>query len=287
MSARVLLVACEEMPEGDGDEHALPEALGALDIHAEWVAWGEGEVTADLVVLRASWDYDARRAEFLEWCASVPRLANAVEVVRWNTDKAYLAELAADGVATVPTELVRPGETPDWPSGDVVVKPTIGAGSRGVGRFDAGQRDAAAEHLAALHASGHAALVQPFQSDVDIAGETALVYFGGVYSHAFHKVVGLSTMSESDLYADETLKATEPSAACRRLGEDTLDAASARLGIRRADLLYARVDVLRGSDGGPVLLELELTEPSVGFAVADAGAPLRFASAIRAALWLS
>lgn len=273
------------MPEGDGDDDALPGALHELGIGCEWLAWGESRVDgADLAVLRASWDYDVRRAEFLDWCDAVPRLANSAEVVRWNTDKSYLAELAGDGVAAVPSELVPPGGQPCWPPGEVVVKPTVGAGSRGVGRFGAGELAAATEHLRALHASGRGALVQPYLPDVGAAGETALVFFGGVYSHAFHKAVSLSTMDSAELYAEETLNAAEPDAACRRLAEDTLDAAAGRLGMRRGELLYARVDVVRGTAGEPLLLELELVEPSLGFAMADAGAPLRFASAIRAAL---
>ncbi len=48
-------------------------------------------------------------------------------------------------------------------------------------------------------------------------------------------------------------------------------------------LLYARVDLIAGLDGHPVLLELELTEPSLYLGHAD-GAPERFADAIVASL---
>jgi hypothetical protein len=44
-------------------------------------------------------------------------------------------------------------------------------------------------------------------------------------------------------------------------------------------LLYARVDLLPGDDGSPVLVELELTEPSLFFDT-DAGAAGRLAGAI-------
>lgn len=288
MSARVLLVACRAMPEGDGDDDALPAALDALGIGCEWAVWGESDVdSADLVVLRASWDYTGRLDEFLRWCDTVPRLANPAAVVRWNADKSYLVELAEAGVPTVPTELVRPGQRPAWPSGEFVVKPAVGAGSRRIGRFAGDAQDAAAAHLAALHADGHTALVQPYQSDVDTAGETSLVFLGGLYSHAFTKgpmLTGASTWDESELYLRETLGAVLPGAAERALAEGTLDATAGLLGIRRAELLYARVDVVRGPGGRPLLLELELIEPTLGFALADAGAPLRFASAVRAAL---
>ncbi|TCP46218.1 hypothetical protein EV191_11415 [Tamaricihabitans halophyticus] len=300
MSDRVLLVGCAALPEGDGDDQTVAVALRALGLRAEWAVWSDpaGDFgKADLVVLRASWDYAQRRDEFLRWCAAVPRLANSAAVARWNTDKAYLVELAERGVPTVPTELVRPVEAVDpafanWPDVEFVIKPAVGAGARGAARFPAGATDAAARHLAAVHRTGVAALVQPYQSDVDASGEVALVFFRGVYSHAFSKAAILPARSEgsgaaldaSGTFGTEKLGPVEPEPAYRALAEDALDATAELLEIDRAELLYARVDVLRGTDGRPLLLELELTEPSLGFQTADPGAPLRFASAIRAAL---
>jgi glutathione synthase/RimK-type ligase-like ATP-grasp enzyme len=164
-----------------------------------------------------------------------------------------------------------------------VVKPAVGAGSKGAARFAAGETDAASAHLASLHETGRTALLQPYQSHVDTEGETAVVFFGGVYSHAFTRGAKLrgSDVDGSGLFVSEELGRTEPEPAYRAIAEDALDAATSLLGILRAELLYARVDLVRGEDGKPVLLELELTEPSLGFRVADPGAPLRFASAVR------
>ena len=201
-------------------------------------------------------------------------------MVRWNTDKSYLVELLDAGLAVVPTTLVAPGDPARVPSSDFVVKPSVGAGSRGAARFAAGA-DASA-HLAALHAEGHTALIQPYQSSVDTSGELALVYLGGIYSHAFSKSAMLgSTMDASGLYLSEKLAPAAPPADAVALAEDVLDAASALLGILRAELLYARVDLVRGADGKPLLLELELTEPSLGFRQTDPEAATRFASAVR------
>ena len=103
-----------------------------------------------------------------------------------------------------------------------------------------------------------------------------------MYSHAFTKGAMLgSTMDSSGLYLSEKLAAAEPPADAVALAEDVLDAASALLGILRAELLYARVDLVRGADGKPLLLELELTEPSLGFRQTDPSAAMRFASAVR------
>ncbi len=290
MSRSAILVGCAALPEGDGDEHAVPEALGELGFKTRWAAWDDASEdfgAADIVVLRATWDYAERRDEFLAWAESVPTLCNSAEVARWNTDKSYMAELGDAGVAVVPTTLIAPGDqAPRWPGTEFVLKPAIGAGSRGAGRFKPADADAAAAHLAGLHTEDHTVLLQPYQSSVDKDGEIALVYLGGVYSHAFSKAAMLGReLDESGLYITEELASAQPEGRfgglCRALAEDTLDATAALLGILRAELLYARVDIVAGADGRPLVLELELVEPSLGFRQTDGTAAWRFASAVR------
>ncbi|MFF1609089.1 RimK family alpha-L-glutamate ligase [Amycolatopsis sp. NPDC058278] len=282
MSPTAVLVSCAELPSGDGDDDAVVPALSSLGFSVSWAPWDSSFdfASADAVILRATWDYPDRRAEFLAWCESVPSLLNPAPVVRWNTDKSYLVELLDAGLPVVPTTLVPLGSPASFPSSDFVVKPAVGAGSRGAARF-AGGADASS-HVAALHASGRAALIQPYQSSVDTDGELALVYLGGIYSHAFTKGAMLgSTVDGSGLYLSEKLAPASPPLDAVALAEDVLDAATALLGILRAELLYARVDLVRGADGKPLLLELELTEPSLGFRQTDPAAVTRFASAVR------
>ncbi|GAA2807714.1 hypothetical protein [Saccharopolyspora taberi] len=286
MTPRVLLASCRELPESDGDDTSLPEALAEVGVDASWAAWDDpdgGFARADLVVVRSTWDYVDRRDEFLAWCAAVPALANPASVIEWNTDKSYLVDLAATGLDVVPTELVHPGRSPVWPVGPFVVKPAVGAGSRGAARFD-GDLDAARAHLDALTG---VAVLQPYQRAVDTEGETALVFLGGVYSHAFVKGPMLSesaVVDGSGLFVEERLRPVDPARDLRRAAEDAMDAAAGVLGLHRSDLLYARVDLVRGGEGEPLLLELELAEPSLGFRQTDGTARQRFASAVRGAL---
>lgn len=287
--ARAVFVGCANRPEGDGDEQAAVRALADIGVTTRWAVWDDPDedfTSADVVVLRATWDYPARWEEFLAWCASVPRLRNPVAAVRWNTDKSYLLDLERAGVPIVPTRLVHPGTVPDWPENEFVLKPAVGAGSVGAARFTSGDHARAADHLRALHEQGRAALLQPYQAAVDREGETALVYFGGQYSHAFTKAAMLTgaELDGSGLYVAEKLGAATPGPAWRALAEDALDAAAAHLGLRRADLLYARIDVVRTDAGTPAVLELEVSEPSLGFRQADEAAALRFASAVRGVL---
>jgi glutathione synthase/RimK-type ligase-like ATP-grasp enzyme len=261
---RVALAGCRIAE--DSDEPALVEALEALHVEVDREPWdGDGDwASYDLVVVRAVWDYVRRRDEFLDWAAAVPRIANPVEVLRWNTDKRYLARLAEAGIPVVPTTYVDGSFTP--PEGFYVVKPAVGAG--GVDTTLYGPEDvlAAARHVERLQADGRGVLVQPYLEDVETAGEVSVVFLGGHLSHAVRK--GPLLAGSGDVTPHK------PSKTERKLAEQVLATVPERL-------LYARVDLLPGPDG-PLLLEVELTEPSLFLAQSE-GAADRFASAIRSA----
>jgi len=154
----------------------------------------------------------------------------------------------------------------------VVVKPAVGAGSVGAQRF--ADSDRASRHVAALHADGRTALIQPYDPRVE-QGETALVFLGGRQSHAFTKGPILPSpgsrpaFDDSGTYAEESLAPAEPDFELWDVGHAALAAAAAHLGIDVAELLYARVDLI-GDRSDPQLLELELVEPSLGWRQLDA-----------------
>lgn len=269
---RIVLAGCRALPEGDGDDAGLVQALRDRGLFARWLSWDDpATLDADLVILRAAWDYIDRLDEFLAWTSRVPHLLNAPGVVAWNTDKRYLADLAAAGVPTVPSAFFVPGEAVRIPEGEVVVKPAVGAGSVGALRFSDSIK--AVAHAAALQAGGQTVLVQPYDPRVG-DGETALVFLRGEQSHAFTKGPMLPppgeapVFDESGTYAEERLRPAEPDFELWDVGHAALAAAAAHLGIETADLLYARVDVIGAADA-PVVLELELVEPSLGWRQVD------------------
>lgn len=270
---RIVLAACRDLPDGDGDDAGLVGALRRRGLHARWLPWDDPRTEqADLVILRAAWDYAERYAEFLAWTARVRNLLNAPAVVAWNSDKHYLADLAAAGVPTVPTRFIEPDSTVRLPRGEVVVKPAVGAGSIDTFRFPA--PGPARAHLTRLLESGRSVLVQPYDARVE-AGETALVFLGGEQSHAFVKGPILPPhgarprLDASGTYAAESLRPADPDVELWELGHAVLDAAAAHLGIPRSDLLYARVDLI-GDGAQALVLELELIEPSLGWGQLDA-----------------
>ena len=192
MNSRIALVSSERGLVIDPDlpiaRSALREAGHAVDL----VRWDDDAVdwaSYDLAVVRSCWDYAWRLEEFLAWAADVSdgatRLRNPVEVLRWNTDKTYLREVERAGLPVVPTvwDPTRAEELPD--AAEWVVKPSVSAGSRDTARW-ADPVDVLA-HVAGLVGAGRTAMVQPYLTSVDDAGETAMLFIGGRFSHAVRK----------------------------------------------------------------------------------------------------
>ncbi|MGB9378206.1 MAG: hypothetical protein WCB04_11905 [Mycobacteriales bacterium] len=276
---RVALATCTELREYDEDAAPLVSALAERDIHAEMLAWDDPAAewaSRDLVVIRSTWNYTTKHEEFVAWAQGMPRLLNSSDIVRWNTDKTYLDDLAAAGIPVVPTVFLRPGDTLEPPAaGDYVVKPAVGAGARDTARYRAEEANAATQHVARLHRAGSTVMVQPYIDAVDSSGESSLLYLGGTFSHSVRKGPLLCDGAEVDANGQPTIAAREPTADELSLAEQALRAVPAG----SEPLLYARVDILPGADGSPVLLELELTEPHM-YLSHSPGAVQRFAAAI-------
>lgn len=276
----------------DDDLAPLESALRAADAAVTIVDWDDAGVdwsNFDLAALRSTWDYTERLDEFLDWAAraaALTRLVNPLAVVRWNTDKHYLAELARAGVATVPGAFVEPEDDAlaaldgflanVSASAEFVVKPCVGAGSRDAQRYGRDERAAALAHMQRLLADHRSVLLQPYLRRVDEHGETALLFFDGEFSHAIRKgpLLRRGEGPVDALFAAEHITSRTPDAAELALARATLAA------LPFAEPLgYARVDLIRDDDDAPRVLELELTEPSLFFAHGE-GSAERCASAL-------
>jgi len=282
MNAPVALVTARQARALDQDLAPLAAALEQVGIAHEVVVWDDPAVdwrSFRCIVVRSTWDYAARRDAFLAWAERAARAAplyNPPAVLRWTTDKRYLAEIERAGVAIVPSRWCPPGARAELPEREFVVKPSIGAGSVGAARFGADEHAAATAHVAELHAAGHVALIQPYLAAVEGAGETALVFFAGAFSHAIRKAAILvpELRLVDGLYAAEQIRPAVATAA-------QLAVARAALAVvpGPGPLLYARVDLIPDDVGAPRVLELECCEPSVFLEHAE-GAAARFAAAI-------
>lgn len=257
---RLRIATCRPLPEPDVDEALLNEALFAAGVEPEMCAWDDPAawVSPAPTLVRSTWDYIHRLDAFRHWIKHVGGSAplwNPAVVMRENLHKRYLLLLASRGVPIVPTLLAERGEPASLRrlagalhAEQLVIKPAVGAGSFETHRvlLDSADTEALWRRLV----SERDMLIQPYLPAVETHGERALVWIDGEFTHAVRK----SPRFAAD--AEQVSEALPISASERAIGE-------AALAPWRSMLLYARVDVAPGRDGNPVVMELELVEPSL------------------------
>jgi hypothetical protein len=284
MRARVAIATCAPLADGWPDDRLLAEAMRERGAEVRFGVWDDPAFDwsgFDSVLIRSTWDYTLDRERFLGWAWSLEgRLENPPAIVEWNSDKHYLSDLAAAGIATVPTVYVEPGEAGPDLAGEVVIKPTVSAGARDTGRFSPAAHGQARKLLERLQSEHRTAMVQPYLPSVEGDGETAIVFIAGLESHGLRKDVVLGPDEEAPLadhelraaeamFREELVVAADAGDAERELAAAVLETLRRRFG---AAPLYARVDMLAAAEGEPVLLELEAVEPSLYFEQAPGSA---------------
>ncbi len=280
----VALASCVELPEPDPDAAPLAAALDESGLSFAVLAWDDPSVNwsvARMTVLRSTWNYPQRPAAFLAWAESTARVTqlwNPISVLRWNLHKRYLISLSRLGIPVVPTELVQKGSDQSlsdvlvgrlWGEGDVVVKPAVSAASYRTTRVTGGT-ERGEVIFRELVAEGDV-LVQMYLPSVEDYGERSMVWIEGELTHAVRKKPRFEEDEESVSSAVEIL----PTEA--ELANQVLEAVQ---GCVNEPLMYARVDVAPGPSGDPMVMELELIEPSLYFPQCPS-ALHRFVRAIR------
>lgn len=303
--ARLAIATCAELPELDQDDRLLRDALEARGVATAAVVWDDPTVDWSAyphVLIRSTWDYTDRARQFADWTRRVEHssaLLNPADVVAWNIDKTYLRDLEQRGLPIVPTIWLDPERNMDaraihtrFPAfGDFVIKPTVSAGSRDTGRYEAG--DTPSRMLAITHAKnllgvGRHVMLQRYLRQVDTVGETALVYVDGQFSHAVRKSALLAgpyrrEETEGVLYRRERMAPRDASEAERAVADRVMATIPELFPGLDRPLLYARVDLIPDDEGKPVILEVELIEPSL-FLEHAPGSAERFAEAVEARL---
>jgi hypothetical protein len=291
----VLVASFEGRHETVTDDPLLLGLLAERGVDAQAWAWTDEGVAwdeADLVWVRTVWDYTFRPRQWHAWLAARrTHVENDPALLTWNSDKRYLADLAAAGLPTVPTTFVSAGDPLPDLIGEVVVKPSVSAGGRDTGRFGPSAHASARALLEQIARSGRTAMVQPFQPSVDEHGETAVVLVDGQVSHALHKNAVLAP-DEVAPVRDDPLGAAEAMydpglVQAGTAAADELALAHAVLAHVRGAFgstpLHMRVDMVRAADGTPVVLELEAVEPHLYLDVVP-GSAARLVDAVMARL---
>ena len=265
--ARLAIATCAEHPAIVADDAPLAAALERLGLPPVVCVWNDPAVdwsAFDAVLIRTIWDYNRHHAAFGQWLDRLDELGiptiNDSRLLRWNSDKRYLFDLARHDVAIIPTRLATASGLPDllasMPAQAVVIKPTVSGGAwqtlRGkVG--EAGFTNAVARLPRELDY-----LVQPFVPEVVGTGEWSLLYFAGEFSHAVLKRPAAGDYRVQDEHGGSAAPA-RPDAATLAAADKALHAVTA---LGHDMPIYARVDGIVSADRF-LLMELELVEPSL------------------------
>jgi len=278
----VALATYEKAPRLTADDQSLIPALDRAGVDAVAAVWSRDRewTLFDAVVIRSCWDYYLRIGEFLSW---VERLEanriptwNSPDVIRWNSDKRYLLDLARRGIATVPTAFLARATVDDvvatcaangWTR--FVVKPAVSASGYETHALTAPLDDAATALVSQALAVGDV-LVQPFIEEVEREGEYSFIFIDGALSHTTIKRAAAGEFRVQTEYGG-SVTSIEPPAGLAVQAAEALD-------MIPETQLYARVDgVARGEE--LLLTELELIEPNL-FLNHATGAADRLAHAI-------
>ena len=288
---RIAITTCSQRDDYVlDDDPVLARAFESAGCEAPILDWNDPAADwsgFDAVLIRSTWDYFERRAEFEAWLECVDReslLLNPLETVRTNLDKRYLLDLERAGVPIVPTELIEPAEpnprserrTPraiaaarGWER--VAIKPLLAGAARGLLVAD-GDDPAIDAHADALLGSGPA-LVQRFIPSVTEHGELSVVLIEGEAVCAVRK-----TPRPGDLRVQVehggVYELVEPS-------PTAIEVAQRTLACFPGEPLYARIDLLDPDDERPLVIEAELVEPELFFRMTES-CTARFVDAVLA-----
>ncbi|MCS6916810.1 MAG: hypothetical protein RMK52_07475 [Chitinophagales bacterium] len=259
-----------------------PMGYQVIRMHWDDPACNWGQMLA--AVFRTTWDYFHRFNEFRSWLQRIrgqTRLINSGEVVEWNMNKNYLAELQHQGIAIPPTCFVAAGSEDTleeiinkfgWE--EVILKPAVSGAARHTYRFAAA--DAAwHEEVFRELLRKESLLVQQFQPSVLDRGEAALMFFDGRFSHAVLKRARPGDFRVQDDFGG-TVHPYQPAA-------EEIELARQALQCSPQPPVYGRVDLLWDEAGRPLVSELELIEPELWLRCSEPAAAL-FANALYKAL---
>lgn len=276
----ISLVTYSGLPDLDPDDRLVQAALAQRGVEAVPAIWNDPTIDwtkSSFSILRSTWDYHLHYSEFLNWAqrvSPVTELLNPLPMIKWNSRKTYLADLSKAGLPVIPTAWIHDSNNSSllqvlkerqWT--EAIIKPSIGLATSGVKRTNKDSAAADQLHVDKLLESSEV-MVQEYLASVHQYGERALIFIDGKYSHTVRKAPFQILAAAG--------QAGESRAECN---PEEIETAKSFLGYLDSTPLYARVDLVRDASNKPLLLELELVEPSLFMAFAPESAE-KFADAI-------
>lgn len=269
---KLALLTCRDLPDWEVDDRFFHTALDEAGVEWSILPW-DSEVewsSFDLVLVRTTWDYVARREVFtstLRHIASQSRLLNPFEIIEWNLEKTYLLDLEQLGIPIAPTVWITDGISlqdvlaqKKWDK--AFLKPVVGASAVNTRRFTREAAEDAQRWLEDLLKQGERMMLQPYLNSVETEGEYSTIFFGQRLSHCVQKIpVSGDYRVQDDYGASDQRVDPEAFPELLRLANQTMAVIHSRFD----GLLVARLDFLRLSTGAFVINEVELIEPSLFF----------------------
>lgn len=280
MVRRIVFATCRALPEFQPDDVPIAEALRARGCEVVPAAWNgpfEPFQSADMVVVRSTWDYFEACNEFVAWIRALEGVrgvvVNAPSLMAWNSNKTYLLDLQKRGAPLPPTRLVKQDAASiaaamqDLGLREAVVKPVVGAGASGLSIVRA---DDEAGIARAVDRLGYDGLLQPLIPEIRTIGETSATFFRGEFSHAVVKRPKQDSILVQAEHGGNTAAVT--------LTDEQLQVARSVLDLLPEPAVIARVDMVL-TETQPMLMEVEVIEPEL-FVLHDTDAPTRCATAL-------
>lgn len=279
MNKKIALVTYQQQArynEGvtESEDDLLLKFLQEKGIDITPVVWNAPEVNwqqYDAAIIKSPWDYHDQIDTFYAWLKSTEaagvQLLNSADMVRWNSNKKYLLEIAAAGLPIIPSQLLPQGTTPDWQAfftlwntDKIVVKPCVSAGAKNTVLLSVNDIAAKQASLNAL-LQAEDFLAQPYLKEIE-EGEWSFVFFGGEFSHML-----LKTPKQGDFRVQHYHGGTFKQAAA---GEVFISKAQKYVDQFCKGSLYVRVDGVISADEF-YLMELEAIEPYLFLSIATQG----------------
>lgn len=267
MKENVVFLGCERVPVEDTDDKLWMQEIESQGYSVSSLNWKEPLESfpkSGTCLLRTPWDYFDHLTEFLSKLQQLEerdlQVLNPRSVVSWNVDKAYLKQMNEQGIPTIPSFYPGVSDEPvsqflkEHPSDEYLLKPRVGAGGFGFQRLSA---DELIHVLSQWQETDGPVFAQPIQKTIATTGEKSLMYSRGELTHAVQKLPKSGEIRIQEEWGGST-KLYEPSPDERALADKLIHE-------NAADLLYARVDIINDEAGRPLLMELELIEPSLYF----------------------
>lgn len=286
-------LTCSKLGELDPDDGLALDVLKKKGYACQGVVWDDPGIDwarTGTCVLRSTWDYHVKFEKFMQWIDEVSRqaeLINQAHLVRWNVRKTYLRDLAEQGVPVTPThwlsdaseESIGAAAKAFSDTEKLVIKPTIGLATSGVKMVAREEILTLKDHIKELLNLGEV-MVQPYLSSVQDYGERSLMFLGGTYSHAARKSA-FQHMATAGGAGERAIKADdlEIETATATMSALLMVPALRRFNTTLEQIAYARVDLVRDHNNKPLVLEVELVEPSL-FLAYDEKAPEKFATVL-------